>query len=258
MSRRVLLFSFCLLLAAAGVTYGAALLSRSLKTLPPAENYNATTNTVVNTNVTSNTNTTVTLPVEKNLAVPFTSQAPTANWDADHQEFCEEAASLMVGRYFSGREIANSADAEIGLQALKSWQVENLGFYFDTTAEETAMMLEDTYDVEVELKSDPTITDIKAALAQGKLVIAPTAGRELGNPNFTGLGPIYHNLVIRGYTKDGKFITNDPGTRKGEGYVYKQSVIMDALHDWVPSGERTIAANGTATGEPVILIISKP
>ena len=86
----------------------------------------------------------------------------------------------------------------------------------------------------------------------------PSAGRELGNPNFKSPGPIYHNLVIRGYTKDGKFITNDPGTRKGEQYIYDQDVVMAAIHDWVPKGDRTIAANGdVATGQRVVLVVSQ-
>jgi hypothetical protein len=70
-------------------------------------------------------------------------------------------------------------------------------------------------------------------LVSGKLVIIPAAGRLLGNPNFSGQGPIYHMLVVRGFdNKTGEFITNDPGTRKGEGYRYKYSVLINAIHDW--------------------------
>lgn len=199
----------------------------------------------------------VTIPAEKNLNVPFTSQAPHANWDLDHNEFCEEASALMVGRFFQRRDIVSQDDAEAGLQAIKKWEVENLGFYYDTTAAETARILEELYKLKVELKVNPTIEDIKRAIAHDRLVIVPSAGRELGNPNFTAPGPIYHMLVIRGYTKDGKFITNDPGTRKGEQYVYRQQVVMDAIHNWVPRGDRTIAANGdVAQGARVILIVS--
>lgn len=197
------------------------------------------------------------LPAAKNVLVPFTSQAPTANWDQDHEEFCEEASVLMVGRFFSNRKITSKADAESALQRIKKWELQHLGFYYDTTAAETAKVLAGLYNVKVELKTNPTIQDIKLALANNNLVIVPAAGRELGNPNFTAPGPIYHNLVIRGYTKDGKFITNDAGTRKGEGYVYKQSVVMKAMHDWVPNGDRTKPRNGdVANGRKVVLIIS--
>lgn len=199
----------------------------------------------------------VNVPTEKNLNVPFTSQAPHANWDLDHNEFCEEAAVLMAGRFYQRREIANKDDAEAGLQEIKKWQVENLGFYYDTTAAETKKILEGMYGLKVELKTDPTIEDIQRAIGNDKLVIVPAAGRELGNPNYTPPGPIYHMLLIRGYTDDGRFITNDAGTRKGEQFTYKQQVVMDAIHDWVPNEPRTEARNGTPTGPKVALIVSE-
>lgn len=230
-------------------------------TLPAAENAaQATVNTVVrplaNANL-LNQNAAVVLPTEKNLAVPFTSQAPNANWDADHEEFCEEAAMLMVGRYYQGRGFANATDAENGLQAIKQWEIGHLGFYFDTTAAENATILTGIYGVHVELLVNPTITQIKTAIAAGHPVIVPSAGRQLGNPNFKTPGPIYHNLVIRGYTANGKFITNDPGTRKGEEYLYSEDVIMKAMHDWVPAGSRIVATNGdVANGRKVVLVVS--
>lgn len=226
--------------------------------LPPAENANLAANHNTNTVVTANLNVNIpaSVPAEKNLAVPFTSQAPHANWDDDHEEFCEEAAVLMVGRFFRGQPIYSPDDAETALQRIKTWEVEHLGFYFDTTAAETAQAVTGVYGLKIDLKVNPTVDDIKAAVAAGYPVIVPAAGRELGNPNFTAPGPIYHNLVIRGYTKDGKFITNDPGTRKGNAYLYDQGVVMSAMHDWVPAGDRTIRAHGDATGRKVILIVS--
>ncbi len=228
--------------------------------LPQAEVANLNTtfnvNIVANTNTAVNTNSVTPLPAEKNLAVPFTSQAPKGVWDADHEEFCEESAVAMAGRFFQGKKFTSTDDADDALFALKDWEIDHLGFFFDTTAAETAQMAEGIYGVKVTLKVNPTVTDIKRAIADGHVVIVPAAGRELGNPNFTAPGPIYHNLVVRGYTKDGKFITNDPGTRKGEAYVYDQDIVMSAMHDWVPNGARTTAANGTADGRKVVLIVS--
>lgn len=201
---------------------------------------------------------TVTVPEARNLNVPFTSQAPHANWDLDHNEFCEEAAALMAGRFLTGRDITDKDDAEAGLQELKKWQLDNLGFYYDTTADETAKMIRGMYGLNVEVKTDPSVEDIKRAIANDKVVIVPAAGRELGNPNYTPPGPIYHMLLIRGYTDDGRFITNDAGTRKGEQYTYKQQVVMDAIHDWVPKKPRTEARNGTPTGGKVALFVSQP
>ena len=55
-------------------------------TIPEATNYQLPV--AQNTNVSRNTHaaTTTVLPASKNLAVPFTSQAPDANWDGDHEE----------------------------------------------------------------------------------------------------------------------------------------------------------------------------
>ncbi len=216
-------------------------------------NVNSTGNENVNSNV--NTNSAVPpLPKEYNLDIAFTSQAPDANWDQDHDEFCEEAAVLMVGRYWKNLGIKDKADAEAALQEIKTWEIDNLGFYYDTTAAETATILTGMYGLTYDLVEDPTVATIKRAVASGKPVIVPTDGRALGNPNFRSPGPVYHNLVIKGYTDDGKFITNDPGTRKGADYVYEESIVMNAMHDWVPNADRTKPGNGSSTGRKVVII----
>ncbi|MBI4093148.1 MAG: C39 family peptidase [Candidatus Kerfeldbacteria bacterium] len=196
------------------------------------------------------------LPVAVNLKVPFTSQAPDANWDQDHEEFCEEAAVLMVGRYWQDRTIEGKSDAEAALQEIKTFELKEFGFYYDTTAAETARILENLYGLRVEIIADPSLDDIKRAVASGNPVIVPTAGRQLGNPNFRRPGPVYHNLVIKGYTADGKLITNDPGTRKGADYLYSAEVVLNAMHDWVPAGERTVPRNGdVGEGRKVVIVV---
>ncbi|TSD02248.1 MAG: Uncharacterized protein Athens071425_95 [Parcubacteria group bacterium Athens0714_25] len=174
-----------------------------------------------------------TLPEYVNLKVPFTSQSPHQNWNMPYQEFCEEASMLMAASYAKSQTISDPEDADKKLKALQKFEMEKLGFYQDTTIEETAMVLREYFNLKnIAIINNPSITDIQNALAENKVLILPFAGQQLGNPNFKQPGPIYHMLVVKGYTKSGDFITNDPGTRKGADYIYKASVLMNALHDW--------------------------
>ena len=173
------------------------------------------------------------LPVTYNLAVPFTSQAPSGNWALPYQEACEEASIYMVTEYYKGTP-AGKIDpvlAEAAINEIVDFENTFLGFYFDTTVAETASIVDSYYGYHTRVIENPTIDDIKRQVADNRPVIVPAAGRELGNPNFSGVGPLYHMLVIKGYTAD-KFITNDPGTRNGENYGYDFNVIMEAMGDW--------------------------
>ncbi|MFA5961255.1 MAG: C39 family peptidase [Parcubacteria group bacterium] len=191
---------------------------------------------------------TATLPAEVNLKIPFTSQAPNQNWSAPYQEFCEEASTLMVASYINNQPINGPADADKKMLAIMDFEMKKFGYYQDTTADETATILREYFNLpKVEVVSDPTIEQIKTALAEGKAVIMPEAGRQLGNPNFQTPGPLYHMLVIKGYRKNGDFITNDPGTRKGADYIYKASTIMNANHDW--------NGGNVDTGRKVMIIV---
>ncbi len=201
---------------------------------------------------------TAALPSAKNLAMPFTSQAPTANWDAEHEEFCEEASILMVGRMFQGRNFTNTADAEAGLQQIKQWELDHLGFFESTTAAETKQVIEGIYGLQVDRLTDPTLEQIKSAVAAGHPVIVPAAGRQLHNPNFKRPGPIYHMLVIKGYTKKGQFITNDPGTRRGENYVYPEQTVMAAIHDWQGPPHGPDRGEANITNGPKVALVVRP
>ncbi len=173
------------------------------------------------------------LPAEANLAVPFTAQAPNANWEDPYGELCEEASALMAVSYLTKKDIPNAAFADKALLAVKDFEEKKFGYYKDTTAEETATVIREHFGYKnIEVKQNPTITDIKQAIAGGRVVIVPVAGREIGNPFFHAPGPLYHMLVIKGYTSAGKFISNDPGTRRGADFLYDQDRIMKAIHDW--------------------------
>jgi hypothetical protein len=173
------------------------------------------------------------LPREINLAVPFTSQAPHANWEDPYGEFCEEASALMAAFYLQDKTIPSADFADAELLKIMNFEIDRFGYHLDTTAEETTVILKEYFKISsVKLIDNPTVNQIKEAVASGKVVIVPAAGRMLPNPNFTAPGPLYHMLVVKGYTSDGKFITNDPGTRKGANFVYEFQDLMDAIHDW--------------------------
>ena len=170
------------------------------------------------------------LPAEYNLDVPFMVQAPNESWDLPYQEACEEAVIIMAHYYLNGEELdIESADREI--LDLVNWQEEYLGYYKDTTVAETVYIIRKYWGHKVEVINNPTVDIIKRQIASGSIVVAPFYGKALGNPYYSGDGPLYHMMVLKGYT-DSKFITNDPGTKRGENYMYDYDVIMSAMHDW--------------------------
>lgn len=170
---------------------------------------------------------------EINIAVPFISQAPYAVWDHLHDEACEEAALIMLDAFYRGVKSISKEEAELAIQNLVQWEQEKYGYFEDTTSEQGVEILENFFKLSgAKVVYDITINDIKKALAQGKPVAVPAAGKLLKNPYFRNGGPLYHMLIIKGYTKDDRFITNDPGTRRGADFTYTMDALYNAIHDW--------------------------
>ena len=178
---------------------------------------------------------------ELNLSVPFMTQAPLVNWDALHEETCEEASVAMADAFF-GRRTFTPQSAEDELQALVAWQKKRFGYFESTTAEEVAIIIREYYGRTAEVTSEVTPERIKRELAAGHLIALPAYGKGL-NPFFRNGGPLYHMLVIKGYTAT-RLITNDPGTRHGQDYPYSYKQLISAAHDWnngdVPNGRKVM------------------
>lgn len=157
------------------------------------------------------------------LSVPFAVQAPFGDWSQPWQDFCEEASVVMVAHFVWQLPLVPGM-AELEMQIIQ--QYENVVFRRnrDTSAEETASILRKLYGLKnISVQSVGSTAGIKREIQNGKPVIVPAAGQMLENPYFKAPGPLYHMLVITGFD-DAKniFITNEPGTRRGESFAYDQ------------------------------------
>lgn len=187
--------------------------------------------------------------------VPFTSQAPFGNWsDARKQDGCEEAAVIMAMAWVKGETLdPNSVDNEIN--KIAEYEEETVGTFHDTSAFDTVETIFKGYFEydNAEARYQIGKEDIIKELMAGNLIIVPTRGQLLGNPNYTPPGPVTHNLVVIGYDiKTKEFITNDPGTRKGKGYRYNEDVLIDAIIDYPTGSHEKIVEEKTA-----MIIVSK-
>lgn len=225
------------------------LLNKQEIDLPQVENQQSTTKTPFQPTTDPEP---VPAPAELRLKVPFTPQAPTANWDELHNEACEEASIIMAWAYFNNITPLSTAQVETEIDKLTNWQQENYGYYLSITTPETARVAEEVYGLSAEVTSFNTDT-IKQALAENRLVIIPAQGQLLENPNFKPPGPPYHMLVITGYYNKGDvdyFTTNDPGTRRGENYEYTFETIELA------TGNYSHTTKQVNTGDKDMIIIS--
>lgn len=171
------------------------------------------------------------------LDVPFAPQAPFGNWADERQDYgCEEASILMAVYWAEGKELTYEK-AEEEIIAISEFEKKVYGNFYDTSAADTLKVMETYFGyVNARVAYDIGVEDIKAELAGGNAVIVPVNGRLLQNPYFTPPGPPKHKIVIRGYDDaTQEFITNDPGTKRGEAYRYSYAVLEQALVDY-PSG----------------------
>ncbi|MFA5788355.1 MAG: C39 family peptidase [Candidatus Gracilibacteria bacterium] len=172
------------------------------------------------------------LPTSINIDLPFYTQAPYSNWDYPWQEACEEASVLLVANVYKGLNLDREA-YNTELLRLIDWEIGYFGAYEHTTVAQTAEMIKIQYGLETVIHDNPTFEDFQEILADGHLIIAPFAGKYLGNPNYLNGGPIYHMMVVKGYDAEKmQIVTHDVGTRNGADYVYDWAVIENALHDW--------------------------
>lgn len=166
-----------------------------------------------------------------NLAVPFTSQAPTKNWEQPWQDACEEASILMVDYFYQNKDFPTPEQVEDILGPMVDWQIANWGGHYNLPVSKVAELVNITFGYQTQVIEDLDADKIKYWLNQGIPVVVPADGHKLANPHFTGDGPDYHMLVIKGYVDD-KFITNDPGTQYGADFVYTSENLLYSIGNW--------------------------
>jgi hypothetical protein len=187
--------------------------------------------------------------------VPFTVQAPFAEWyDPIFQDACEEASIIMAEAWVE-RTVLTRAIAKERITKLASHQKKQYGHSVDTGIDDTAKLLREVLGVDTSsVKRGIEIRDIQDVVSEDQIVIVPTDGRKLGNPNFKAPGPPRHMLVIVGYDREThEFIVNDPGTRRGEGFRYPETVLYGAILDY-PTGKHATATSK----DKVMLMVWRP
>lgn len=180
-----------------------------------------------------------TIPQKVLREAPFTSQAPLGEWsDPLQQDGCEEASVLMAVLWGRNQNLESSQAYKDAIIAISQWEESVYGTAKDTSAEDTVERIfkgffEYDHAFTKSINSHQEIIDL---LTEGNIIVAPMNGQTLGNPHYVQPGPERHMLVIKGYDLEkSEFITNDPGTRFGEGYRYNFQKLYTSIRDY-PTG----------------------
>lgn len=171
--------------------------------------------------------------------VPFTAQAPLAEWnDSRQKNGSEEAVALMATLWAKGKKSLNKQAAKTDILNICDFEESKNGNCINTSINDTAQIIFREYfnHQNLEVQENVQTSDILHALNLGELVVVPVNGRLLNNHYYIPPGPERHNIIIKGYDyRSEEFITNDPGTRHGEGYRYNRETLFNAIRDY-PTG----------------------
>lgn len=189
-----------------------------------------------------------TLPKSVIINVPFGSQAPMGEWDAVHEQACEEAALALVHAYLEGKTVT-PVEMESRIRNIISYESEH-GYQVDVTVAQLKTIAAEMFGLKGRILENVTAMTLKRELAAGNPIIIPAAGRLLHNPYYSGEGPPYHMIVVIGYDEE-NFITQDVGTKRGEHYPYSYTTLVEAIHDWTGSDDMI------ATGPKDALVLTK-
>jgi len=175
------------------------------------------------------------MSTEKNLPVPFTSQAPQADWSEPWQNACEETSIIMANNFYKDKNITPEQAKK---QILEVFRLKNE--HFGKSEDESMSRIAEIINAAdlgwtATLSINPELNAIKEEIAKNHPVIAPVDARLLIGSQYKG-GPIdYHVLVISGYDdKTEEFIVQDPGTKSGKNDRYGYQNFYDSINDYLP------------------------
>lgn len=184
-----------------------------------------------------------------NQTVPFTTQAPYADWgDARQQEGCEEASTLMAIKWVRGESLS-ADEALTAILAMSDWELAEYGYFQDTGAQDTADRLLRTYYgyQNVEVRFDINAADVADEITKGNIVMVPINGQAMAHDYYTGAGPARHMILVHGYdTLSGEVILHDPGTRYGENLRVSLTALDQMMRDYTSGVYAPIGEGRTA------------
>ncbi len=170
----------------------------------------------------------------KEIAVPFTSQAPYSDWREPWYNACEETSIAMVHAFYTDIPLTTKAEARTRIRAIFSIKNTFIGESFDEPADIMAELINDFLPWEAVVLDNPTLEDLKSEIDANQPVILPLSAPLLQNPHFQGTFP-YHVVVLSGYDdKTSEFVVQEPGTRFGKNYRYSYDTIERAIRDFRP------------------------
>jgi Peptidase_C39 like family len=173
------------------------------------------------------------LPQSVFIKVPYTSQAPRADWPT-HEDYCEPAALLMYADFLHGdkRQVIPADEADREMTTIIRW--ERLTFaspHPDLTLEQMGQTAEHFHGFG-HFVQPADLGAVKQQLAAGHPVIIPvmTHGAPGGQPLSPHYGRqnVYHVILITGYDGD-RVYTNDAGFMQGQNQSYAWSTLESAM-----------------------------
>lgn len=181
--------------------------------------------------------------------VVFTSQAPLGEWNDPRQaDGCEEASVFMAVSWARNSSFTPT-EARDEIVSASDWELQTYGYSQDTSVQDTAdRLFRKFYDFQnVAVRNNISTDDIRRALENGQLVVTAINGQKIGNPYYTGAGPLRHMLLVVGYDANtDEFIVHDPGTRYGAYMRFSSERLQNALQDYTSGEQAPVGAARTA------------